>query len=60
MAIISRSGVRGMVCSQCRTWKPLDDYPPDGTHGLSQSGNPCRCRACYRAAYACGEAQLET
>jgi hypothetical protein len=31
--------------------KPLTDFPTDPTHGQTQGGRHCRCRACHRAAY---------
>ncbi len=49
MAIIMREGVRGKICSTCKQWKPLDDFPTDPTHGKSQGGRHCRCKSCHRA-----------
>jgi hypothetical protein len=49
MALSMREGIIGKVCSTCRTWKPLGEFPPDRTHGASQGGRHCRCRACHRA-----------
>ena len=51
MAIVTKNGVDGKVCSTCRHWKPLDDFPRDQTHGPLQGGRHCRCKACHRTAY---------
>jgi hypothetical protein len=48
MAIITKNGVRGKICSTCRKWKPLIDFSTDPTKGPSQGGRHCRCRACHR------------
>lgn len=48
MAIIDKNGVKGKVCSTCDTWKPLDDFPKDPSHGPSQGGRHCRCKECHR------------
>lgn len=47
MAIVLRAGVKGKVCSTCRSWKPLSDYYPDRTHGPTQGGRHCRCKDCH-------------
>jgi len=44
----TRNGIQGKVCSTCRHWKPLDDFPTDPTHPPSQGGRHCRCRECHR------------
>lgn len=33
MAIITKGGVHGKVCSTCRQWKPLDHFHRDASHG---------------------------
>jgi hypothetical protein len=43
-----RNGVRGKVCSTCRNWKPLADFPTDPSHPSSQGGRHCRCKECHR------------
>lgn len=48
MAIETRDGVPGKVCSRCRIWKPLEEFPTDPTHGSSQGGRHCNCRQCHR------------
>lgn len=48
MAIIIKNGIKGKVCSTCRKWKPLDEFPTDPTHGDSQGGRHCRCKECHR------------
>ena len=48
----TRNGVKGKVCSGCRKWKPLDDFPTDPTHPPSQGGKHCRCKECHRSAAA--------
>src|ERR1051326_9063933 len=48
MALEIRNGITGKVCSRCRTWKALHEYPTDRTHGPTQGGRHCRCRACHR------------
>lgn len=48
MAIVIKHGIKGKVCSTCRKWKPLDDFPTDPTHGASQGGRHCRCKECHR------------
>ena len=50
MAVTSRNGIRGKICSACRDWKPLTEFPPDPSKGSSQGGRHCRCRACHREA----------
>jgi hypothetical protein len=47
-----RDGVEGKICSGCREWKPLDDFPADPTHPPSQGGKHCRCKECHRNAAA--------
>jgi hypothetical protein len=49
MAVTTRDGTHGKICSTCQKWKPLGDFPPDRTHGLSQGGRHCRCRECHAA-----------
>lgn len=49
MAIITKHGIDGKVCSTCKKWKALDDFPRDRTHGASQGGRHCRCKACHKA-----------
>jgi hypothetical protein len=49
MAIERYNGVEGKICSTCDEWKPLEDFPTDPTHGPSQGGRHCRCKACHRA-----------
>ncbi len=49
MAILIKNGVKGKVCSSCKTWKPLTDYYKDASHGPTQGGRHCRCKACYKA-----------
>jgi hypothetical protein len=50
MATSVRNGVEGKVCSCCRMWKPLQDFSPGGkSHGRSQGGRHCECRACNAA-----------
>jgi hypothetical protein len=44
MAVTVRDGVRGKICSTCKQWKPLDDFPTDPAHGKSQGGRHCRCK----------------
>jgi hypothetical protein len=46
----TRNGIRGKVCSTCRKWKPLDDFPTDPTHQPSQGGRHCRCKECHKNA----------
>jgi hypothetical protein len=46
--IVQRSGVGGKVCSHCKVWKPLADFPRDPSHGSSQAGRHCICRSCRR------------
>lgn len=46
----TRNGIRGKVCSTCRTWKPLDDFPTDPIHRASQGGRHCRCKECHKNA----------
>jgi hypothetical protein len=50
MAIKTHSGVSEKICSTCRQWKPLADFPTDRTHGASQGHRHCRCRQCHRDA----------
>lgn len=47
MAIIVQNGISGKICSTCKVWKPLDDFPRDRTHGPTQGGRHCRCKACH-------------
>jgi hypothetical protein len=54
MALITVNGVIGKVCKGpvCNgQWKPLNDFPTDPSHGPSQGGRHCRCRACHRKMY---------
>ncbi len=48
MAIIVKNEIEGKVCSTCRIWKPLVDFPTDPTHGPTQGARHCRCRECHR------------
>jgi len=48
MAIIIKNGLEGKVCSTCRVWKPLIEFPLDSSHGPSQGGRHCRCKECHR------------
>ena len=48
MAIVIKKGVKGKVCSTCRKWKQLDDFPTDRTHCSTQGGRHCRCKECHR------------
>jgi hypothetical protein len=48
----TRNRVQGKVCSGCRKWKPLDDFPADATHPPSQGGKHCRCKECHKSAAA--------
>jgi hypothetical protein len=48
MAIIISNGVAGKVCSTCRKWKPLEEFPTDPSHGPSQGHRHCRCKECHR------------
>lgn len=48
MVIIIKNSINGKVCSTCRKWKPLDDFPTDPTHGPSQGGRHCSCKECHR------------
>ncbi len=48
MAIIRNNGVDGKVCSTCKSWKPLSEFPTDPTHGPLQGGRHCRCKECHR------------
>lgn len=48
MAVITKNGVDGKVCSTCHVWKPLAEFPTDPTHGQSQGARHCRCKACHR------------
>ena len=46
----TRYGVEEKRCSYCRTWKPLTDFSPGGkSHGSSEGGRHCECRACNAA-----------
>lgn len=47
MAVTVRKGIEGKECSDCHEWKPLTEYYTDPTHGLSQGGRHCVCRACH-------------
>ena len=47
MAIETRGEIIGKICSKCRKWKPLSDFPKDRTHGESQGGRHCRCKLCH-------------
>ena len=60
MAVIQRKGVDGKVCSTCRDWKPLAEFPSDRTHRPSQGFKHCRCTACHRAAYHTRKAWLHS
>ena len=40
------NGVQGKVCSTCKEWKPLGEFPTDPTHRPSQGGRHCRCKEC--------------
>jgi hypothetical protein len=51
MAVITKSGIEGKVCSTCRKWKRIEDFPRDRTHGPKQGFGHCRCKACHKAAY---------
>lgn len=46
MAIEIRNGLEGKVCSSCRVWKPLDDFPRDKSKGDTQGGRHCKCKEC--------------
>jgi len=48
MAIIVKDGISGKVCSHCREWKPLHEFPSDPTHGDLQGGRHCRCYLCHQ------------
>lgn len=50
MAIIVQNGISGKICSRCRIWKPLNDFPRDRTHGSTQGGRHCRCKMCHSEA----------
>ncbi len=39
MAIITRNGTDGKVCSTCDQWKPLQEFPRDRTHGATQGAD---------------------
>lgn len=47
MALITRNGIIGKVCSICHVWKPLNEFPKDPSHGPSQGGHHCRCKKCH-------------
>ncbi len=44
----TRNGIRGKVCSTCKQWKALADFPTDPTHPPTQGGRHCRCKECHR------------
>jgi len=44
----TRDGIAGKVCSTCKAWKPLEQFPTDPTHPPSQGGRHCRCKECHR------------
>lgn len=48
MALITQNKIVGKVCSRCRTWKSLEDFPKDRTHGPLQGGRHCRCKECHK------------
>lgn len=48
MALETRNGIVGKVCSSCKGWKPLDGFYRDGSHGATQAGRHCRCKECYK------------
>lgn len=48
MAIITKDGIEGKVCSKCEQLKPLTDFYTDRTHGPTQRGTHCRCKVCQR------------
>lgn len=48
MAIITKNGKEGKICSTCHLWKSLDEFPSDPSHGVLQGGKHCRCRQCHR------------
>lgn len=47
MAIILKNGIEGKICSTCKKWKILTDFPTDPSHGPSQGGRHCRCKVCH-------------
>jgi hypothetical protein len=47
MAIVRNNGVDGKICSLCRDWKSLNDFPHDKTHGPLQAHRHCRCKKCH-------------
>ena len=51
MAIIEKNGVAGKICSHCKRWKLLAEFPLDPTHGTSQGGRHCTCKKCHRSKY---------
>lgn len=48
MALETKNGVEGKICSTCDEWKPLADFPKDASHGPLQGGCHCRCKECHK------------
>lgn len=48
MAISTKNGVEGKVCSHCSKWKELYKFPNDASKGTSQGGKHCVCKECHK------------
>ena len=51
MAILVKNGIEGKICSHCKQWKPLTEFPRDHSHPPSQGGRHCACKECHRSKY---------
>lgn len=48
MAIKTKNGIDGKVCSNCGEWKSLNEFPNDSSKGETQGGKHCVCKQCHR------------